>query len=186
MNPGITSKEAILQACREITAEQGLSALSTRAVAKKCGIALGTLYNYYGGKDELLLATVESVWQDILHRDWENQTPVSFPGRLTSLFRRVRQGAQAYPNFLADHSVVIAKSKRSEAKYVMDQCFAHIKAVLLEALRADQAVDRAAFSDSLTESAFVDFVTDNLLLLLIRESPDCGALEALIRRVIYR
>ena len=43
MNPGITSKEAIVQSCREIAAEQGLSAIIIRAVAEKSGIALGTL-----------------------------------------------------------------------------------------------------------------------------------------------
>lgn len=186
MNPGITSKEAIVQSCREIAAEQGLSAISIRAVAEKSGIALGTLYNYYGGKDQLMLATVESIWQDIFHRDPEHRQSSSFPDYITGLFRRVRRGAEAYPNFLTDHSIAIAKSKRGDAKGAMEQCFAHMKTQLLEALRADPAVDRAVFSGALTEGAFVDLVTDNLLLLLIKGAPDCAALEALVRRVIYR
>ena len=81
-------------------------------------------------------------------------------------------------------AIAIAKSKRGEAKGAMEQCFAHIKTQLLEALRADPAVDRAVFSGALTEGAFVDLVTDNLLL--IKGTPDCAALEALVRRVIYR
>ena len=80
MNPGVTSKEQILQVCRQIAAEEGLQAVSMRSVAGKCGVALGTLYNYYADKDELLIATVESVWQDIFHMDGLPDQDLSFPG----------------------------------------------------------------------------------------------------------
>ena len=44
MNTVITSKEAIMQACRRIVAEKGMKALNMRLVADQCHIALGTLY----------------------------------------------------------------------------------------------------------------------------------------------
>ena len=69
MNPGATSKDAILQVCRRMAAQEGLSALSMRAVARECGVALGTLYNYYADKDALLIAAVESIWREIFHMD---------------------------------------------------------------------------------------------------------------------
>ena len=186
MNPEVTSKEAILRVCRGIVSAQGLSALSMRAVAGELGIALGTLYNYFPGKDALLLATVESVWQDIFHRQEESETPLPFPDYTQALFFRIRRGAEAYPNFLTTHSLSIAKSKRDAAKGAMEQCFAHIKAGLLEALRADPNVDPAAFCSGLTEKDFADFVMDQLLLLLGKESPDPAPLLALLRRVLYR
>ena len=36
-----------------------------RTVASECGIALGSLYNYFSSKSELLSATIEAVWKDI-------------------------------------------------------------------------------------------------------------------------
>ena len=69
MNTVITSKEAIMQVCRRIVAEKSLTALNMRLVADECHIALGTLYNYYADKDELVLATVESILRDIFHAD---------------------------------------------------------------------------------------------------------------------
>ncbi|MDD5864256.1 MAG: TetR/AcrR family transcriptional regulator [Firmicutes bacterium] len=186
MNREVTSKEAILQVCRKIAAEQGLSALSTRAVAQACGIALGTLYHYYSDKDALLLATVESVWQDIFHRDDAQRGVLPFPESVTALFHRVRSGTAAYPGFLAAHSIAIAGSRKGEAKDAMERCFAHMKTELLGVLRADPQVDREAFSGALTQASFVDFVVDSLLLLLVKEAPDCEALTTLVRRVIYR
>lgn len=55
--------------CRDIVASNGLAAVSMRSVADQCQIALGTLYNYYDNKDELLLETVEDIWKDIFHMD---------------------------------------------------------------------------------------------------------------------
>ncbi|MGN0978434.1 MAG: TetR/AcrR family transcriptional regulator [Faecousia sp.] len=186
MNPGITSKEAILQVCREIASEQGLPALNMRAVAKKCGIALGTLYNYFPDKDALLLATVESIWADIFHRNGNWETGLPFPDYVVRLFDCVREGAAEYPNFLTSHSIAIAKSKRSQAKSAMEQCFSHMKAGLLEALRSDPKADSTAFSGDLTQADFVDFVLDTLLLMLAKGQPEPTALVALARRVLYR
>lgn len=186
MNPVITSKDAILQACRKIVAEQGLSALSIRAAAKECGIAPGTLYNYFSDKDSLLLATVESVWKDIFHQNEFSAPPLPFPDYVAGLFQGILDGAAKYPNFLTAHSLALAGSKKGDAKRAMEQCFVHMKAGLLAALKADAMVDSAAFSGDLTESDFVDFVMDNLLFQLVKERPDPELLSALIRRIIYR
>ena len=65
MKPVITSQKAILDTCRSLVMTQGLSAINMRSVAKACGVAVGSLYNYFSSKDDLLQATVRSVWTDI-------------------------------------------------------------------------------------------------------------------------
>ena len=99
MNTGITSKEAIMQACRKIAAQKGLSALNMRTVAKECNIALGTLYNYYADKDELLIAAVESVWKDIFTWTENAKRPSPFPIMWTifsAVSKEVRQNIQVF------------------------------------------------------------------------------------------
>ena len=80
MNTAVTSREAILTVCREMVSRQGLDSLNMRSVARACQVALGSLYNYFPSKDDLLLATVESVWQDIFHMDGLPDQNLSFPG----------------------------------------------------------------------------------------------------------
>lgn len=186
MNTVITSKEAIMQACRKIAAQKGLSALNMRTVAKECNIALGTLYNYYADKDELLIAAVESVWKDIFHMDGKCETSLSFPDYVDYIFGCIQRGAAEYPGFLSGHSVAIAKSKKGEAKSTMEHYFEHIKSAMLNALRTDTAVNPTAFNEAFTESCFIDFVTDSILLLIIKREPDCSVLTEIIRRTIYR
>lgn len=163
-----------------IAAQEGLSALSMRTVARECGVALGTLYNYYADKDALLIATVESIWQEIFHTDAGGLAERPFPERVASLFDCIRRGTQRYPGFLSAHSMVIAGARRGEARRAMEACFAHMKA----GLQADCAVNPAAFSDAFTPSDLVDFALDHLLLLLMKGEEDCALLTEMLRRAI--
>lgn len=145
MNKGKTSKELILSACRRIVAEKGLDALNMRAVAAECRIALGTLYNYYENKEELLLATVESIWQDIFHANRKAMTDCSFSAYIGYLYDCVQEGTRAYPDFFTAHSVQMARVDTSHGKKMMGRYFQHMKHGLSQVLKADPNVDPRAF-----------------------------------------
>lgn len=185
MNTGITSKETILQVCRDIVASRGLSAVNMRSVADECHIALGTLYNYYANKDELLLAIVEDIWKDIFHMNHGCSTDFSFPEYVEYIFECVQKGSENYPDFFTAHSISIASSGKEKAKSTMKHCFDHIKEALLEVLLADSKVSVEAFSASFEKSDFIDFVLDNILLLLVQRKTSCKLLKEIIERIIY-
>lgn len=67
----------------------------------------------------------------------------------------------------------------------MDRYLAHIREMLLDALRADAAVDPAVFDDTLTREAFVGFVFDNLLSLGLRRADSCELLISVIEKLLY-
>ena len=68
MNTVVISKDEILKASRELIRQQGWSAVSIRSVAAACGVSVGSIYNYFSSKSDLIGATVESVWCEIFHR----------------------------------------------------------------------------------------------------------------------
>ena len=59
-------KQLILNKSREILYNEGYLNLNMRNVAKKCGIALGTIYNYYPTKKALVLDMMTIYWKDFL------------------------------------------------------------------------------------------------------------------------
>lgn len=185
MNTAVTSKDAIMQKCRKIVSEKGLSALNMRAVADECHIALGTLYNYYSGKNELVIATVESVWKDIFHMNDECYTDLSFTDYVKYIFDCVQMGAKKYPNFFNAHSLGIANAEKGKAKSAMEHYFNHMKAGMVEVMRADNSVKENAFSSDFTEYDFADFVLGNILVLLAQNKNNCETLVTIIRKVIY-
>jgi AcrR family transcriptional regulator len=52
-------QSAVLQAILEEAAEKGPTALNIKQIAKRAGIAVGSLYQYFGNRDNLLAFSVE-------------------------------------------------------------------------------------------------------------------------------
>jgi len=185
INRVVTSKEEILKACREMVSENGLSEISMRAVARRCHIALSTLYYYFSDKDDLVLETIESVWQDIFRMDHQDSRDRSFTETVEWIFKSVRNGTEEYPNFFTTHSVSFASKGKGRAKETMDGYLAHLKSGMKAALKADSAVRKDAFSKGFREEDFLDFVLGSILDLLLQQKKDCRILLEMIRRTIY-
>ena len=61
-----TLRDTLLGLAREVAEEQGPEAINIRDIARRAGVATGTVYNYFSGKDELLLALTEDCWREAL------------------------------------------------------------------------------------------------------------------------
>ena len=59
-------KAMLLNETRRELAEYGYSAVTIRSVAHGVGIAAGTVYNYFGSKDELIALAVLEDWDEML------------------------------------------------------------------------------------------------------------------------
>jgi len=55
-------QEKIIFQAEKILQDEGPSKLTIRGVAKKCGIGVGTVYNYYPTKDALIAGIVMNRW----------------------------------------------------------------------------------------------------------------------------
>ena len=107
MNPTVTSKEEIIAACQKIAKERGLEAISIRSVASECGMAVGSVYNYFSSKSELLCAAIENIWKDIFHMSASQCAFSDFVECLNWLFDSVQRGSQMYPEFSPALSMVL-------------------------------------------------------------------------------
>lgn len=59
-------KEKLIEKGRELLFAEGYEGLTMRKVADKCGIALGTCYNYFESKDILIANVMLSDWMVLL------------------------------------------------------------------------------------------------------------------------
>jgi AcrR family transcriptional regulator len=60
-------KQLILNKAKEILYREGYSKLSMRTLSKACDIALGTIYNYYPTKQNLVIEMMTDYWQNYLN-----------------------------------------------------------------------------------------------------------------------
>jgi AcrR family transcriptional regulator len=185
MNKTLTSRKAILSAGKEIIVQSGMQGLNMRDVAHKCGVSVGSVYNYFPSKSDLIIATIESVWAEIMHDSKGCVSRHNFAESVLSLFNKVQKGCEKYPSFFSVHSISVANLDKDKGREVMNRYFAHIKNGLLESLHRDQGVRKNAFSKQFTESDFVDFVFSNIITLLTKEAKSCDFLLEIVKRTIY-
>ena len=60
MNKRCTTTDKILEQALLIAKKEGIDKLSIRKLASACGIAIGSVYNYYPDKDTLVTAVAEN------------------------------------------------------------------------------------------------------------------------------
>ena len=72
MKPRVTSQEKILEQAMEIAKKEGVDKLSVRKLSSACGIAIGSVYNYFPNMDTLMTAMADAFWTGI----FKDQTKV--------------------------------------------------------------------------------------------------------------
>ena len=100
MNTIVTSKEEILRISTSLIQKQGWKAINIRTVAKECNISVGSIYNYFHNKSDLIAATVERVWHDIFHFSENTSDFKSFVDCVEWIFERMKQGEENILAFL--------------------------------------------------------------------------------------
>ena len=185
LNMAVTSREEILAVCREIVAEEGLSSVNMRLVASRCNIALGSVYNYFPSKSELLLATIESVWMDIFHMNGQVLVFESFTACIAWLFDTVYKSSQKYPEFFNLHSMSFAAKDKNEGRKMMEISLMHLKKNLVQILTEDQNVRENVFENELTPEIFVEYVFTLLMSILLEKQKSCEPLLTMIAHSIY-
>lgn len=79
----------ILEAATRVFAEKGFRRATTREVAREAGVSEGTIYNYFEGKDALLMAILDRLNEtERRAEDFEEGMATDFRGFLEEYLRR--------------------------------------------------------------------------------------------------
>lgn len=185
MNKIITSKEIILSESKELVRELGMTSLNIRDVAQKCGISVGSVYNYFTSKDDLIIATVESIWTEILEVEKVDYSKLSFEASVEHFFKSALLGSEKYSFFLDAHSMSLINTNKSKGRDVMNRFFGQITRGMVASLNQDPRVKTDAFSEDFTKEDFVLFIFSNIMNLVMKRTKSCDFLLKVIHRTIY-
>ena len=100
MNHLATSKDDILAASRELIKDNGWTAVSIRAVASRCSVSAGTIYNYYESKSDLLGDTIESIWREIFFHTEDEQDFKDVAACVSWIYKRLEYGNEQFSGLL--------------------------------------------------------------------------------------
>lgn len=185
MNTVVTSKEEILKTSRKLIQQQGWSALSIRSVAAACGVAVGSIYNYFDSKAALVSATVESIWREIFYRPEDEAVFWDTQACIVWMYGQMEYGCKQYPGFFTLHSLGFMQEDRADGKQRMQQTWQHILHGLCSVLKQDARIRTDAFTEQFTAERFADVLFSLMLSALLRQDYDPSAVLEIVQRTLY-
>lgn len=176
-----TLRDTLLSLSRQIADEEGIEAVNIRSIAKKAGVATGTVYNYFASKDEILLALTEEYWKQTLHDMKGAIAADSFCGQLQEIFiflkERIEYSAGKLMNSLGN------VEKAGQARMVSMQ--SALEKALVQCMEQDADVRKDIWNETFTKEQFVRFIMANMMVLLKEEAPDIGFFLMIVKRILY-
>lgn len=184
-NTTVTSKKDILNASRMLLQKQGWAALNIRTVAKECNISVGSIYNYFQNKSDLIASTVESIWHNIFHFPESSSAFNDFIECVEWIFDSLKKGEETYPGFFSFHSMIFMEEDKGNGQQLMSESWHHISENLYQILMCDSKVRMEVFDEEFTPSKFVEIIFSLIFAATMRHDYDCSGIIGMIRRTVY-
>jgi len=90
-------RQTILNCAIDVFAAHGFRNTDVQVIADEAGVGKGTVYRYFGNKEELFLATVDAAMGRL-----EEHYFAAVDG-INNIYERIRTGAMAYTGFFGRH-----------------------------------------------------------------------------------
>ncbi len=175
------TRALLLSCARDIANEQGIVAISMRRLAKRAGVATGTVYNYFSDKNDVLLALTEDDWTRALQKLRQSAQTDRFSERVWETYAFLHEYIQAFAGGMMTALINIRQTGCTR----MEAMQTALRDILLEQLRQDGNVKNNVWSETFTQQQLAEFVLDNLLLLLRSNAQDARFLTEVVEQILY-
>jgi len=168
------SLDEVIQSAIELVGREGMSSLTIRALSDATGVSVGTLYNYFGDKTGLILRIMDSFWNTTLNVEVVRtlDKSLALPEMLEEVYGILRERSRLFHHdFIRDIRMIEslpAGHPGTRANYLMA-----VEEKLRDMIRRFPELD-GRIREHGAEDQLVQFLLDNIMVLLSRNAPDLG------------
>lgn len=167
-------RERLLDAAHACLYEKGLEGLTTRDVLERAGLSAGTLYNYFSGKDDLLMALAERIATTDFHQLGRGEDLLAVVSRVLGpdntvsvlpelrvrarVDEHVRRALRRYDELLSEGFVPLVEQAQADGRLASDAdaaALVELVELVFEALQAHSAAGTFVTSHERVAAAFL-------------------------------
>ncbi|WP_250278476.1 TetR/AcrR family transcriptional regulator [[Clostridium] colinum] len=178
-------RQLIVETSKKLALENGVPSMNIRLIAKECNIAVGSIYNYFSSKSELLMCTMESIWKELFNVNSNNLHFDNFTDCVKWLFKTIDACSKKYPDFFALHYVNFNVNEKTKGRKMREYFLNNFKNILINSLKNDKNIRSDAFDENLTHKIFVEYVFNLIILSFLQNQNDYKPLLKFIENSIY-
>lgn len=173
MSSGKDYKTIILREAKLIAEEEGLSNINIRKVAKNSDIAVGTVYNYFPSKSDLLIAVVENFWTTAFSNvNWKEELGEDFFDNIRLIYDILYAKLSKFKkNWLKELGMVKTEEK-DLGRQREEIYFKKIHKSLAYLLEIDNNIRKDIWSDDFSKEEMSEFIFENMLIYLREDRQD--------------
>lgn len=186
MNKIVVSKELILDAAKNIAFTEGLSKINIRNTAAACGISVGSVYNYFPSKSDLIIAVIEDFWrsifQDKICIETSHDTFVEF---FDFVYEELKENLKEFQGGLLRQIVSLSDMEKKKGKKVEDEYWLHLKNKMMVILEEDKLIKTSIWTETFTREEFISFAFHSMISMLKGNKDNCEFFKEIIRKTLY-
>ncbi len=179
-------REIILKGAKEIALENGIAAINIRAVASRCKISVGTVYNSFSTKSELVLAVVEDFWREAF-----NDFHTCLIGeknifeKIELLYNNIFVYLDKFQENWIDQLSLLSSSEKSLGRKKEHEFFKKVSEGIVNLLDSEDNISDETWTDNLTKEKVAKFIFSNMLVMLKAKEEDITFFIEALKRIIY-
>lgn len=185
MNISKISREQIMEKACIITKEKGIHHLNIRELATATKVSVGSIYNYFPTKSQLIIAVVEDFWNHACtHEDLKNMPLDNFYHSYHLLYKKLYAYLQQFQGKWLHQLAVLDDDTKELGRKIEHDYFENIKKMLSIMLEKDLCIRKDIWNDDFSKQLFIDFLFRNTMNELAIGNEDPTFLIEILKKIL--
>lgn len=181
----IDLKESILCSAKEIALEQGITKINIREVAKKSGIAIGSVYNYYPKKDDLLVAVIEDFWAEALSKiEFKNLSDKNFYEKIQEIYDNMFEYFHNFKENWLEQLSLLNEQEKKLGRKKENEYFAKIYTMIISLMDSDENLRNKVWDRGITKEKTAEFIFDNMVIMFKKDESDSEFFIEILKKIM--
>jgi len=159
------AKELILETAEKLLFQVGYKGFKIREIASRCGIASGTIFNYFASKEMLITAIMARDWDNLLaeiKRECDLATDMA--AAVSVIYKGIKSFVQKYESILMDYPGNIIGQFRKHHVAVRQQITDILSILLVRLNRSEPLPVVSIFAEAVLASSVQEDIDLQALL----------------------
>lgn len=178
-------EEIILSAAKDIATKQGITKINIRSVAKNSRIAIGTVYNYFPSKGDLLVAVIEDFWEDAFKNvDWSSFAHNNFYDNLETLYNILYDYLNKFKENWLEQLAFLKTQEKQLGKQKQNQYFQKICSRIMTLMDMDEKLSQYQWTEIISKERMAEFIFENMLIMLRKGEKDIRFFIVILNKIM--